>query len=542
MFNKIPHFSLFILCLLLIIGGLFRFYNLNWGAPYYFHPDERNIASTISQLSFPNEMNPHFFAYGSLPIYVVYFVGIICNIIQSIVHPKDIFSVTFEQALLIGRFFSAFFSIALIPLLYMVGKKIYGKTTGLFAAFFATTSIGFIQYAHFSTFEMWLTLFTTVLFYFCILFPGKNRKRSLIALGITFGILCGIKISSIILLIPILFLFSHTAFYIHAHFFSRVKLFFLSCISFSLIACVIFFLTNPYVVITPLEFLSSMNYESSVVLHTLPVFYTQGFINTMPIFYQTFSIFPFLINPFLLLLFIPSCGFIVYKMRQKQSLPFGMLILFFLILLFSQAFFFAKWTRYMIPTLPFVYLIIAVFLSDFKKLSIYVSTVFLCSVVIICNLYAFAFVYLVYYQQDSRHAAALWATKNIAHTEPILSEVYDLGIVPFNHQFPNITLFNFYDIETNSVEEERLKQLQKNTSIIILPSQRIVKTRLKNSHVFPMGYSFYNSLSQERGYKKIYQTPCDMICKIIYLGDPIFSVEETINVFDRPIVSIYKKI
>jgi hypothetical protein len=43
------------------------------------------------------------------------------------------------------------------------------------------------------------------------------------------------------------------------------------------------------------------------------------------------------------------------------------------------------------------------------------------------------------------------------------------------------------------------------------------------------------------GFHKIYETPCDIFCRITYLNDPIYSFEETANVFDRPTVFIFKK-
>lgn len=517
---KTENFKLFFLVsLLILIGAFLRFYNLSWGAPYFFHPDERNIASAISQLSFPNQLNPHFFAYGSLPIYIVYFTGVITNLIVSLFQPTSIFSVSFEQASIIGRFLSAFLSSLLIPLLFIIGKKLKDTATGLLAAFFATTSIGFIQYAHFSTFEMWLTFFGTLLFYFCLLFLQKRTKKITIAIGLVFGILLSIKISSIVLLFPItpLFLLSQS-----------FKKFIFALSFFCLSALCIFIITNPFVLLTPFEFISSMQYESSVVMHTLPVFYTQGFINTIPIVYQLVYIFPFLLNPFLLIIFIPSFIFIVYTMIKKRSLSFGLLLLFFLILFFSQGFFYAKWTRYMIPTLPFIYLILAIALINLKK------TIILSSIVVICSFYAFAFLYVVYVQPDTRINSMQWATKHIPPQTNIISEVYDLGIVPFNQTFPLISLVNFY--------EETFNQLEKNASVIILPSQRILKTRINNPKTYSKGFLFYNKLLQEKGYKKIYQTPCDIFCKIIYMGDPVFSVEETTNVFDRPTVYIFKKL
>jgi len=509
----------FILLSLIIVGIFLRFYNLTWGAPYFFHPDERNITSAISQLSFPSQMNPHFFAYGSLPIYIVYFTGVITNLIVSLFHPTSIFSVSFEQAIVIGRFLSALLSLGLIPLLFSIGKKLKDTNTGLLAAFLAMTSIGFLQYAHFSTFEMWLTFFAALLFYFCLFFSQKKTKKMTICIGLIFGVLMGIKVSSVVLLFPIaiLFLLSHS-----------FKKFIFALSFFCLSALCVFLISNPFVFLTPFEFLSSMQYESAVVLHTLPVFYTQGFVNTVPLVYQFLYVFPFILNPFLLIIFLPSFLYVIYKSITKRSFSLALLILFFFILLFSQGFFYAKWTRYMIPTLPFIYLILAIALIPLKK------TIILSSIVVICSFYAFAFTYVVYVQPDTRINAMQWATKHIPPQTHIISEVYDLGIVPFNQTFPLISLVNFY--------EETFNQLEKNASIIILPSQRILKTRINNPKIYPKGFSFYKTLVQEKGYKKIYQTPCDIFCKIIYMGDPIFSVEETTNVFDRPTVYIFKKI
>ena len=533
-----------------VIGTILRFYNLTWGSPYYFHPDERNIASAITQLSYPMQMNPHFFAYGSLPIYIVYFVGVLANFIRNLFYHTTSVSVSFEQAILIGRFLSALLSVGLIPLLYIIGKRLAGKTAGLFAAFFATTSIGLIQYAHFSTFEIWITFFSTLLFFFLFSYSLSKKTRYVFFAAGTLGILISIKMTTLILL-PFYFLclFVLIFFQKHKPFFSKISSFFLSCFFTLIISILILFISNPIVFFDSHEFIASMQYESSVALGFLPVFYTQGFINTIPIFYQLLNIFPFILNPLLLLIFIPSFIYIIYTTIVKRSISFLLCILFFLILFSSSGFFYAKWTRYMIPTLPFIYLIVAIATADLytfllKKLSIglYLSRLLVGIIFLICSFYALTFVYVVYYQKDSRIAAMKWAKENISPQTHIVSEVYDLGIVPFNHQFPSITLVNFYDLEHDTAEQEKLTALQKDASIVILPSQRILKTRINNPKAYPKGFSFYTKLFQNKTYKKIYQTPCNLFCKILYNGNPVFYLEETATVFDRPTVYIFKKI
>ena len=125
----------YLLILLILIGAFLRFYNLNWGSPFYFHPDERNIASAVTQLVFPDQMNPHFFAYGSLPIYLIYFAGVVFNLFTSCIWANclphealakggQLLTVGFEQAIIISRFYSALFSTLLIPLSFVIARSI----------------------------------------------------------------------------------------------------------------------------------------------------------------------------------------------------------------------------------------------------------------------------------------------------------------------------------------------------------------------------------------------------------------------------------
>ncbi len=221
-----------------------------------------------------------------------------------------------------------------------------------------------------------------------------------------------------------------------------------------------------------------------------------------------------------------------------------------MLLFFSQAFLFVKWTRYIVPTLPFVYLILALSITDIlqlvtKKHQIsslkYIVFSFL---ITISTIFALAYVITAFVQTDTRIAASLWAKQHIPSQAKILSESYDLGIVPFNADFPNISLFNFYDLDSPGLEGtyRQLTEALRTNEYIILPSQRIYQMRLSNAGKFPSGNRFYTMiLSNQLGFTKIYETPCDMFCRITYMDNPIFSYEQTANVFDRPIVMIFRK-
>jgi len=53
-----------------LLGGLFRFYNLNWDHYHSFHPDERNILGQTAGIQANDGYRVKFFAYGQLPVYL----------------------------------------------------------------------------------------------------------------------------------------------------------------------------------------------------------------------------------------------------------------------------------------------------------------------------------------------------------------------------------------------------------------------------------------------------------------------------------------
>lgn len=545
--------TFFLFIILITLSSFLRFYNLNWGAPFYFHPDERNIASSVSQLKFPAQMNPHFFAYGSLPIYTIYFARVIFNIISQLPTPNSqLFSVSFEQAILISRFFSAIFSVALIPLLFFIGKKIGGNKVAFMAAALSALSTGYIQFAHFGTFEMWLTILSVFLF-LCTFYMLQRPTSIMIFLGaIIFGISIAAKISQLVLLpLPIFALALSQLYPLRKeHLFRRLIIFVRQSMLFVSLSLVIFFITNPFVILDYPSFAGSMKYESEVVLGTMRVFYTGEFVSSIPVVFQFLHIYPFLINPFLAILFIPSFFYVLshaIKYKKKTRL---FLIFYFLTLFLSQAFLYAKWTRYMMPTLPFIYLICSIaftdllgFISKRYKLSI-ISYSLLVLLIGVSFLFSISYFITAFIYEDTRSAAKNFAKQNIPPNASILSEVYDLGITPFNDSFYNITLYNFYDLDNNSAQytPATLSDQLTASDYIILPSQRILKTGMQEVKKYPRAHIFYSSLlRQENGFQKTYETPCDLFCKITYLNNPIYSFEETVSVFDRPTVMIFKK-
>lgn len=549
--NAKEHLFLFLVTLVVGAGIFFRLYNLSWGSPYFFHPDERNIASSISQLSYPGQMNPHFFAYGSLPIYSIYFIGVSVNFINNTFYHSNIpvYAVSFNDAIIIGRLFSAILSSLLLYVIFLTSKEVAGTKAGLISTLFATFSIGFIQYAHFATFEMWLSFFTLITSYLLIRYVSTRKKMYLTSSIFTAGFLTSIKISSVIFIPLALLIFITCEFY---YLRKSKKINFTSIerlvlISFLFLGASLFsiFLTSPYFWFDNQGFSSAIQYESSVALGTLKVFYTQIFLTTTPLYYPMEKVFPFILNPFVALLGFFSIFYAVFRTIQKKDAKQLILLLFFLVAFTSQLFLFVKWIRYYIPTLAFIYIFTGSYINFliikqgyYKKLGIFL--ILLSTFMSI--LFAGSYFKTVLLGKDSRIEASNWASSNIPHNSKIISEVYDLGIVPFNSSFSSITLFNFYDLDVNPLKSGELKELTSLSNYFIIPSQRIIADRIQQPSIFPKSHNFYSQLENGKlGFKKIYQTPCDIFCELLYLGDPLNRYEQTANIFDRPTVIIFKK-
>ena len=169
-----------ILLSILLLAAVFRFYNLNWDQGYHLHPDERAIIMTTTNLVFPTTIsqffsvtspwNPHFFAYGSLPFYLLHFSGQLLSGINPQFAEYGLLQIP-------GRLLSATSDLLVVFLLFMLARKLFDTKTALLAAFFYAISTLPIQLSHFYAVDTLLTLFILATIYLLILFYEKPSNR-----------------------------------------------------------------------------------------------------------------------------------------------------------------------------------------------------------------------------------------------------------------------------------------------------------------------------------------------------------------------------
>ncbi len=575
-------FLLFAFCFLLL--GLLvysRFVNLGWGLPYPMHPDERNMAVAVQSLNcdkfqVPSSkfqisecMNPHFFAYGQFPLYLSYGITMIQKFFDGDLGRP----ISFEEAVISLRLISALASIlnvlVLLRIISLISSKFPASPTGRQVPNSKQISITnyqlpitflvlifspfFIQFSHFGTTESLLMLFYSTIVYLSLLFSAKKIPISnfLLLTSLVSGLAMASKVSSVIYLIIPVFVLKDS---FKNNFFAFIKL-----AAMSLLFSIVF---SPHNFISFNDFLGSIRYESDIALGNYRAFYTRLFDQTTPVLFQLEKIFPYVLGWPAFILGI--LGILLLSWRKKE---YNLLRIAIIVNFFPNAFLFAKWTRFIAPTLPLMLVVAILFLQKIKPDVI--------KVIVTLLLIIPGIAYLSIYQNpDVRFTASEWIYKNIPANSYILSEtanVVDLPVLPTNYELPTMNYkyisFDFYHLDDDPYLKLQLDQHLAKADYIFVPTRRLfmnntcIKLQTSNfkpqtdkrcnylKKKYPLLNEYYEKLfSGKLGFEKVAEfTSYPKINFRFSISNFQFEIpdensEETWTVFDHPVVRIYRRI
>jgi YYY domain-containing protein len=183
--------------LLILTAALLRLVGVNWGDGHPIHPDERHVVNMVSGLSW-NDPNPHNFAYGSLPLYLLRAASRGCALA---------FGPWFESYagfFLVGRLISSVASVLTVLLVLSLGTAAFGRRIGLEAAWFLSLCVLHIELAHYYTVESLLVLGVTATFWACVRIATRGRAADYLLAGILMGMSIATKLSALPLALLVL--------------------------------------------------------------------------------------------------------------------------------------------------------------------------------------------------------------------------------------------------------------------------------------------------------------------------------------------------
>ncbi len=196
-----------LLLLILIAGGAFRFYNVNWDAgTYHIHPDERNTAMVITAIDWPQSLGEYFdtsrsplnpanrertYFYGTLPLFLT----------KAVATAVD--QTGYDQIHLVGRVLSAIFDLLTVLATYLLGRRLVGKWVGLLGAFLLAMAVLNIQGAHYFAVDTFLTFFVTLVLWFTLDLAEAPTWRTYVNLGLAMGATMACKASIFLLAVVV---------------------------------------------------------------------------------------------------------------------------------------------------------------------------------------------------------------------------------------------------------------------------------------------------------------------------------------------------
>ena len=304
----------FLLPALLIAALALRLYGIDWDQGHGFHPDERSfylraddmfrvltrapghetwlaqwpemrvgLPSIETALSAEHSpLNPHWFPLGSILIYALV-------LIRAVAEPfTDWAAMDLRFA---GRTLAALADTASVALMFAIGRRMYGRWTGLLAAALTAFAVIHIQHAHFYRPEPF-TVFTSLAALWAMLrFMDTRRIRDAALLGLLVGLAMAPKVSVAPILAPLALAFLWTwkdrsgGRWADLTVWSAVR-FAPTVLVAGLLALAAFFITTPYAVLDFSTFVADIRAQAEMAREAGHWPFTWQYADTPAFWYQ----------------------------------------------------------------------------------------------------------------------------------------------------------------------------------------------------------------------------------------------------------------
>jgi 4-amino-4-deoxy-L-arabinose transferase-like glycosyltransferase len=187
--------SSIILSVILILAMSVRLLGINYGLPYVFYPDEALIVNHAMAFG-TGDLNPHFFGYPSLYMYLLFVVyGITYatgRLLGFFGSPNDFIHLFFTDVTIFylpGRLIAAFSGVATVWMVYKLGRRAYNLQVGLISAAMLSFSVLHVTFSHSIKTHVPAGLLVIIALYFAwSIYDGQNSWRRYLLAGATAGL------------------------------------------------------------------------------------------------------------------------------------------------------------------------------------------------------------------------------------------------------------------------------------------------------------------------------------------------------------------
>ena len=189
-----------VLAAILLIGLALRFLGLSFGLPnVHCRPDESTLVHRALAIG-AGDPNPHFFNYPSLHFYLLaafygayYVAGYMAGVFANVTAFEAEFLADPSTFYLIGRGVGALMGVGSVWVLYGLGARLGGRSTGLVGALFLSCSFLHVRDSHFLTVDIPATFYLLVSLLFSLRYMEGKVARDLLVSAIFLGLSASTK-------------------------------------------------------------------------------------------------------------------------------------------------------------------------------------------------------------------------------------------------------------------------------------------------------------------------------------------------------------
>ncbi len=520
---------------------LLRFLGNDYDGGSWQHPDERMILMVVDRISLFDNLNPDFFNYGSFPLY---FLRIVYDLIKLIFF--NYFSFDFSFLAFVGRVVSSIIDCLVILVVYYLAKFLFNnKSIALFASLFYGLFFFPIQNSNFYVVDNFINFFLSLFFLVLLKLVKKFSFKKIILLALLFALLITTKITPIIFLPIVFFIFCFK--------FKKLKLIISYFLCWIILVIIFSFIFMPYGFFEYKRFFQDINQQIKMNNDAYIFPYTLQYVDTIAYVQPIKNIFLVGVGPLAFLIFLFGLLAVGKKIKLAINNCNSPIKLLFFYLSFNIYYFLiigrsaVKFMRYFLPLYPFIAIVAGLGLWLIIKKLRYCKKIFFGLVLSGQILYCWTFLN-IYQQKHSRLQASEWINKNIPNGSTLTVEHWD-DRLPLsngeNFKYLELTLYDFPDDKFKWI---KINQNLTQADYIILASNRLSKPL---SHLFdcqkfkrcyPLTANYYQNLINGK---------LNFILVATFQNSPRIpllnwlinddSIDESFSVYDHPKVLIFKK-
>ncbi|HEU5381945.1 MAG TPA: DUF2298 domain-containing protein [Ktedonobacteraceae bacterium] len=575
---------------------LTRLYGSGAGAGVNFHPDERQIMYQVIKLSWPHSwaqffdpvnspLNPHFFAYGTFPLYLLATVGnLLAHISPALAD--------FAHLTLTGRVLNALFdtgtilltawlALLLTPASRSERRRVASSSPdqassppGISStqsarswsvALLAAACVAFtplqVQLSHFYTVDTMLLFFVVLTMLACVkLVRSEKLVRWSLVAGLGYALALATKFSAAPLLVPLLTAVCLRWYYRRDAWEFMIALIYAGCTT-----LLVFVVAMPYALLDVHEFTQQVAYQGDLARGLIDLPYVRQFAGTTPVVYQLQNMLLWGMGLMLGLASLAGLLWVCWRLWRHEMGTWLVLLSWIAVYGAINCSFFVKYMRYMLPLYPFLVLMGACLLISLTSLNtqnwgrlwarlvgrgsyvviglLLVGTLFQC--LALANIYS---------QPNTRIQASDWIFAHLPPGTVLTYEQWDDSL-PFatgNHDpfiYPQATYSNaqgqpqqgldLYGDDTPA-KAQQIAALLMQAGAITMPTDRLDKSIPRLPERYPLTIHYYQLLfSGQLGFHLAATFEDRPNFLGITLDDS--GADESYSVFDHPMARIFKR-